>query len=68
VINFDLLSKLLDTLDDAHVETLVYRFFDDCTLEEVARLTGVSRKTVGHRLARVQAAVGAISWPERGAP
>lgn len=63
VIDFDLLSKLVESLDDAHVETLVYRFFDDCTLEEIAQLTQVSRKTVGHRLARVQEAVSAISAP-----
>jgi RNA polymerase sigma factor (sigma-70 family) len=68
VINFDLMSKLVDALDDAHVETLVYRFFDDCTLEEVAQLTGVSRKTVGQRLARVQQAVTAIATSHVEAP
>jgi RNA polymerase sigma-70 factor, ECF subfamily len=66
VIHFDLLAKLVDELDHAHVEALVYRFFDDCTLEEIAELTGVSRKTVGHRLARVQAAVAALSSQKPG--
>jgi len=63
VIDMDLLGKLVEELDDAHVEALVYRFFDDLTLEEIAELTGVSRKTIGHRLGRVQSAVSALSTP-----
>ena len=36
---------------------LVYRFFDDMGVEEIATLLGTSRKTVSKRLARIRAEV-----------
>ncbi len=62
-VGLDLLSRLVEDLDEAQVETLVYRFFDDMSLEEIAEIMNVSRKTVGNRLARVQAAVEALDAP-----
>src|SRR5512142_532754 len=35
-VGLDLLARLVERLDTAHVETLVYRFFDDLSLEEIA--------------------------------
>lgn len=57
VIDLDLLAKLVSTLDESTVEVLVYRFFDDMTQEEIASMTGISRKTVGKRLDDVRDAV-----------
>jgi RNA polymerase sigma factor (sigma-70 family) len=50
VIDLDLLLKLSGQLDELSCEMLVYRFIDDMTQEEIAELTGYSRKTVGKRL------------------
>jgi RNA polymerase sigma factor (sigma-70 family) len=52
-VGMNLLSRLVERLDEAHVETLVYRFYDDLGLEEIAEIMRVSRKTVGNRLARI---------------
>jgi RNA polymerase sigma-70 factor (ECF subfamily) len=60
VIGVDLLTKLVDRLDAACAEVLVYRYFDDLTQEEIAELQAVSRKTVGVRLGRVRDAVQAL--------
>jgi RNA polymerase sigma factor (sigma-70 family) len=49
-IDLDLLLKLSGRLDTLSCEILVYRFIDDMTQEEIAELTGYSRKTVGKRL------------------
>ncbi len=59
-ISRDLLLRLVDTLDDAHAQVLIYRFFDDMTLEEVAEQIGVSRKTVGKRIGRIRETVRAL--------
>jgi len=56
-ISHDLLRKLTRTLDDDHLQVLVYRFIDDLTQEEIASLLGLSRKTIGHRLDAIRAAV-----------
>jgi RNA polymerase sigma factor (sigma-70 family) len=67
-VGLDLLAKLADRLDDAHLETLVFRFFDDLRLEEIAQVMGVSRKTVGNRPARIQTEVRELFTPmPRGA-
>ena len=60
VIGVDLLLKLVEHLDAACAEVLVYRYFDDLTQDEIATLQSVSRKTVGARLARVRASVQAL--------
>jgi RNA polymerase sigma-70 factor (ECF subfamily) len=57
VIGLDLLLKLTGRLDARSCEVLVYHFFDDMGVEEIARLVGTSRKTVGKRLARIRAEV-----------
>jgi RNA polymerase sigma factor (sigma-70 family) len=49
-IDLDLLLKLSAQLDELSFEMLVYRFIDDMTQDEIAELTGYSRKTVGKRL------------------
>jgi RNA polymerase sigma-70 factor (ECF subfamily) len=54
VIGTDLMLKIVDRLDTDSAEVLVYRYFDDLTQDEIAELQGVSRKTVGARLARVR--------------
>jgi len=60
VIGVDLLLKLTDRLDTRCSEVLVYRFFDDMGVEEIATLLGTSRKTVGKRLGRIRAEVKRI--------
>lgn len=57
VIGLDLMVKLMDRLDAKCCEVLVYRYFDEMGVEEIARLLGTSRKTVGKRLARVHGEV-----------
>jgi RNA polymerase sigma-70 factor (ECF subfamily) len=65
IIGTDLMLKLVDRLDPASAEVLVYRYFDDLTQDEIAELQDVSRKTVGARLERVRQAVHALI-DERG--
>lgn len=55
VMGLELLARLCDRLDDAHREVLVARYVDELTQEEIAAQVGVSRKTVGKRLAKVDA-------------
>jgi RNA polymerase sigma factor (sigma-70 family) len=57
VIGSDLVARLTDRLDHGHLEVLICRFFDDMTQDEVASHLGVSRKTVGKRLARIRSEV-----------
>jgi RNA polymerase sigma factor (sigma-70 family) len=57
VIGADLLGRLIERLDEKCAEVLVLRYFDDMTQDEIAALLGTSRKTVGKRLARIQAEV-----------
>lgn len=57
IVDLDLLAKLVSTLDETTLEILVYRFFDDMTQEEIASMTGISRKTVGKKLDDVRDAV-----------
>lgn len=66
VLGLDLLARLCDRLDEAHREILVARYVDELTQDEIAGLYGVSRKTVGKRLAHVDAIAGALA-AERGA-
>ena len=68
-IDMDLLTKLTRTLDDATLEVVVCRFFDDMTQEEIASFLGISRKTVGKRLDGAREAMVALSAePETGRP
>lgn len=68
VVGLDLLTRLCDRLDEAHREALVARYLDELTQDEIAELYGVSRKTVGKRLARVDAAAAALAAEEAAAP
>ncbi len=52
VIGLDLLGHLGERLDDGQLEVLVCRYLDEMTQDEIAEHLGVSRKTVGKRLAR----------------
>jgi RNA polymerase sigma-70 factor (ECF subfamily) len=60
VIGLDLLTKLVQRLDEAELEVLFSRYLDDLTQEEIAVLLGLSRKTVGKRLDRVREVVRSI--------
>lgn len=60
IIGHDLLVKVVRELDEGESEVLAYRFLDDMTQEEIAALTGLSRKTVGKRLERIRQAVGRL--------
>jgi RNA polymerase sigma-70 factor (ECF subfamily) len=62
-VDLDLLVKLSAELDAESCEILVYRFVDDMALEEIAELTGWSRKTIAKRLERVHATVTRLSAP-----
>ena len=70
VIGHDLLLKLVRELDASESEVLAYRFLDDMTQDEIARLLGLSRKTIGKRLDRVRDAVRKLarSRDEGGLP
>jgi RNA polymerase sigma factor (sigma-70 family) len=57
VMGVDLVCKLIDRLDEKCGEVLIYRYFDDLTQDEIAELSGTTRKTVGARLARIREAV-----------
>jgi RNA polymerase sigma-70 factor, ECF subfamily len=61
VWGLEMLTLLCDRLDEAHREVLVARYLDELTQEEIAEQTGVSRKTVGKRLARVDEVAAAVA-------
>ena len=63
-IGLDLLTKLLRELDESETEVLTYRYFDDMTQDEIASLLGLSRKTIGKRLERVNEAVRRLTTGE----
>ena len=69
VIGTQLLGRLAERLDDGHLQVLVARFFDDMTQDEIAAQLGLSRKTVGKRLARIRGEVVALvaAVPAEGA-
>lgn len=56
-LGLDTLRKLAAEVDEAVMETVIYRFFDDMGQEEIAGLMSVSRKTVQNRLARAEDAL-----------
>ncbi len=69
-LSLDLLVKLVAALDDGEAEVLAYRYLDDMTQEEIAEMTGLSRKTIGKRLDAIRDAAtrlaGAPSGGEAG--
>jgi RNA polymerase sigma factor (sigma-70 family) len=61
-----LLTRLVNELDEAHAEVLICHYFDDMSQVEIAELLGTSRKTVGLRLARIRALVAKLVGQPRG--
>lgn len=51
VVSLDVLTKLVDRLDEDAAELLVMHWWDDMSQGEIADLLGVSRKTVVRRMA-----------------
>ena len=60
LVTLDLLTRLVDRLEGPLADVFVYLFLDQLTQAEVATLTGTSRKTVGHRLARIRAVMAEL--------
>lgn len=59
-ISLDVLIKLSRDLTEEQAELLVFRYVDDMSQDEIAELTGKSRKTIGKHLSRVQDALQRI--------
>jgi RNA polymerase sigma-70 factor (ECF subfamily) len=57
----DLLFTLLDRLNGPRREVLVYRYFDDMQLSEIAALTGRSSKTISRWLQGIAAQARALA-------
>jgi RNA polymerase sigma factor (sigma-70 family) len=64
VLGLDTLQKLAQRVDEAVMETLVYRYIDEMGQEEIASVMSVSRKTVQNRLARAEAELSALAQAE----
>jgi RNA polymerase sigma factor (sigma-70 family) len=54
LISMESLLVLIAGLDDVGAEIFVYRYVDQMTQEEVAEVTGISRKTIGKRLGEIE--------------
>lgn len=61
MVDLDLLTRLVRKLDKNAAEILVYRYLDDMTQEEVAAMTGLSRKTIGKKLKKISTCASKIS-------
>lgn len=61
MVDLDLLTRLVGKLDKKAAEILVYRYLDDMTQEEVAAMTGLSRKTIGKKLKKISTYASKIS-------
>ncbi len=57
----ELLHHLTGNLDELAQQILVYRYLDGLTQEEIAQLTGRSRRTVGKRLAKIEKAISELT-------
>ena len=64
VIGLELLARLGERLDQGHLEVLVCRYVDEMTQEEIGAHLGLSRKTIGKRLARIHEQLAVL---DRGA-
>lgn len=64
-LGLDVLCKLATRVEEPVMETLIYRFFDELGLEEIASLMNVSRKTVQNRLNRASEALDELSLEVR---
>jgi DNA-directed RNA polymerase specialized sigma24 family protein len=47
-------------------DAAIYFFVDEITYDEIARVTGMSRRTVGNRLAAFRARVNELVWEHAG--
>jgi RNA polymerase sigma factor (sigma-70 family) len=63
-LGMDTLQKLSQRVDEAVMETLVYRYLDEMGQEEIASVMSVSRKTVQNRLAKAEAELQALTQTE----
>lgn len=63
-LGLDTLCKLASLVEEPVMETLVYRFFDEMGLEEIAAVMRVSRKTVQRRLVRATQALSELNDQE----
>jgi RNA polymerase sigma-70 factor (ECF subfamily) len=61
VLGLDTLQRLAARVDEAVMETVVYRYIDEMGQEEIAAVMSVSRKTVQNRLARAEAELSALA-------
>jgi len=66
VIGLELLTKLVQELDDEETEVLTYHYLDDMTQDEIAALLGLSRKTIGKRLQRLREVVRRVAAGDTG--
>jgi RNA polymerase sigma-70 factor, ECF subfamily len=53
VINQQLIHDVATRLDKTTAAIFLYRYIDEMTQEEIAEVMGISRKTIGRRLARL---------------
>jgi RNA polymerase sigma factor (sigma-70 family) len=59
-IDADMATRLFERLDEESCQLVVFRFFDDMSLEEICEVMNLSRKTVSKRLDRVREHVEAL--------
>lgn len=63
VLSLDLVNKLAERVDDETWEILIYRYLDDLSQEEIARLMSLNRKTVIRRLESAKDTLRALGGP-----
>ncbi len=63
-LGVDALRWLSQRVDEAVMETVVYRYIDEMGQEEIATVMSVSRKTVQNRLARAEQELRALAQEE----
>lgn len=61
IVSLDVLTKLVDRLDEPTSEVLVMHYWHDMSQGEIAELGGVSRKTVARRMARAREELARIA-------
>lgn len=54
VINQQLIHNVATRLDKTSTAIFLYRYIDEMTQEEIAEVMGISRKTVGKKLMRIE--------------
>lgn len=68
VVSVELLTRLVESLDERSAEVFVYRYLDHLSQTEIAELMGITRRTVYTRLQRVQDEVARLVAVPGGAP